>query len=1079
MTVDNLTVLLRARDGELSAIYENVPGILFYIAVEPDGEFRFLSVSRDFLVVTGLTREQVVGSLVRDVIPPPSRDMVLNHYREAMLSGQTVRWEEESVYPAGRRHGEVAITPLYDAGGVATHLIGIVHDITGRKRLEESLRQNEERQIFLLELSDALRAAADPGAMQARACRMLGEHLQVNRVVYADIEGDEFITRENWVKNVSPRVRRGPVAVFGKTRIEALRRGETISSNDVVADPRFNDPELENFRAAETRAFVSVGLTKSGQWMGAFGVHSRIPRVWTNAEIELIQEVAERTWSAAERSRTEEVLREREQRLRLALEASGAGSWMRDLRTGRVDRDGRFREIYGFTPGELVSFEAWLGRVHEEDRWQVLEIWDQILHTKTHDTFDCTFRIVRPDGNVSWIQSLGQAHRDAEGQLIRVTGLELDITDRKRTEEALRSVSAELQQTIHIAATGLNHCSRDLRYLSANPAYAKYLGVPLEQIIGRSIVEVIGTAALETLRPRIERVLRGETVEYEDELPYPGGNKWMRGAYTPDRDASGNVVGWVASVMDITERKRMEEERAETERRKDEFLSLLGHELRNPLAAISNGMHLLSRDATDEKRVSLLGMMDRQMKLMQRLLDDLLDLGRITHGYIQLKKGRIDLAKFLHNLIEVNRPAAAERGQEVILRLPRDVVIFNADEARLEQIAINLLNNASKYTPQGGRIELSGAKEGSEVVLRIRDNGRGIPLEMQQKIFEPFTRVEPLTDSRGTASLGIGLALVKHLVELHGGTISVESSGPDMGSEFVVRLPLETASSDQSHQSDVPEAKPIPASRSRLIVMVEDNSDVAGTIVIALERAGYQVRLFPDAFSALTELSDLKPHAILLDIGLPGMDGYQLAAKLREKPHLRHTLLIGVSGFKRRAAESGDDFHHYLNKPVDLSALFTILDTPAQPGTPEAATAGQVLEEVAALRVLLIDDHAELAAAMAALLRIEGFEVRTALSGQQGLEAAQDFKPQLTFCDLNLPDMRGQEVIRLLRSNPVTRHSYAVVLTALSNAEICEFNLEAGRMGIDEFMSKPLTSKAVRMLVTKIKRQQSGMGGSR
>ncbi len=150
MTVDNLAVLLRAREEELSAIYETVPGIVFYIAVEPDGEFRFLSVSRDFLVATGLSREQIVGSLVRDIIPTPSRDMVLNHYREAIRSGQPVRWEEESVYPAGRRYGEVAVTPLYNGGGVATHLIGIVHDITERKHLEESLRETEERQRLAL-----------------------------------------------------------------------------------------------------------------------------------------------------------------------------------------------------------------------------------------------------------------------------------------------------------------------------------------------------------------------------------------------------------------------------------------------------------------------------------------------------------------------------------------------------------------------------------------------------------------------------------------------------------------------------------------------------------------------------------------------------------------------------------------------------------------------------------------------------------------------------------------------------------------------------------------------------------------
>jgi len=647
MTVDNLAVLLRSRDEELVAIYENVPGIVFYIAVEPDGEFRFLSVSRDFLVATGLTREQIVGSFVRDVIPPPSRDIVLNHYREAIRSGQPVRWEEESVYPAGRRYGEVAVTPLYDASGIATHLIGIVHD--------------------------------------------------------------------------------------------------------------------------------------------------------------------------------------------------------------------------------------------------------------------------------------------------------------------------------------------------------------------------------------------------------------------------------------ITERKRMEKERAEGDRLKDEFLSLLGHELRNPLAAISTGVQLLSGGVTDEERVSLNGMMDRQVKLMQRLLDDLLDLGRITHGHIQLKKERIDLAKLLQHVTGVTQSTTAERRQEMILRLPAEVVTFEADEARLEQIAINLLSNASKYTAQGGRIEFSGAREGSEVVLRCKDNGRGIPREMLQKIFEPFTRVGPLSDSRGEASLGIGLALVKRLVELHGGRISVESSGPGTGSEFLVRLPMQPTLSDQP---PAPERKPaFTLRRSRSIVLVEDNSDVAGTIVVALKQAGYRVTLFADAFSALAGLSDLQPHAILLDIGLPGMDGYLLAAKLRKERNCRDSLFIAISGFKRRqTAEAADNFDHYFTKPVNLSFLLNVLgSTLAEAEQATAAAAGPAPEKTS-LQVLLIEDHAALSAAMAEMLNREGFEVRTAFSGEEGLKFASDFRPQLILCDLNLPDMGGQEVIRRLRSNPVTRHAYSVILTALSEAEIRAFNDEAKKMGVDEFIRKPLMPEVLHSLAAKLKR---------
>jgi CheY-like chemotaxis protein len=332
--------------------------------------------------------------------------------------------------------------------------------------------------------------------------------------------------------------------------------------------------------------------------------------------------------------------------------------------------------------------------------------------------------------------------------------------------------------------------------------------------------------------------------------------------------------------------------------------------------------------------------------------------------------------------------------------------------------------------------------------------------------------VQPFSDSRGEASLGIGLALVKRLVELHGGTISVESGGPGMGSEFVVRLPLESAPSDQPA---APEARPASTSGlSRSIALVEDNSDVAETMAFFLEKAGYRVTLFADAFSALAGLSDLKPHAILLDIGLPGMDGYKLAAKLKEKPHLQHTLFIGLSGFKRReAAESGDDFDHYFNKPVDLPALLAVLDTPAPLRKGKAATGRTAANDVETLRVLLIEDHAELAAATAELLRSEGLEVRTALSGRESLQAALDFKPELTLCDLNLPDMQGQEVIRLLRSNPLLPPTYAVVLTAMSNQEIRDLNREAKRMGIDEFIPKPLTIEEVRRLVTKFKGQQS------
>src|SRR5215470_17513290 len=253
---------LAARERELSAIYENVPGILFYVGIDHDGEFRFLSMSQAGLVAMGLTRERVVGALVRDIIPPPSRDLVLNHYRDAIRSGRTVRWREVSVYPAGRRVGEVAVTPLYDATGVATHLIGIVHDITKREQLEEALHQREERLSFLLRLNDAVRPLNDPGEIQDLTVRFLGEHLRVNRVVYAAIEGDEFIVRRSYANGVAAPPPRGSIGISGEVMLGAYRRGETVAVNDVTTDPRFTEADRGRLFANEIVAFVSMMLHK-------------------------------------------------------------------------------------------------------------------------------------------------------------------------------------------------------------------------------------------------------------------------------------------------------------------------------------------------------------------------------------------------------------------------------------------------------------------------------------------------------------------------------------------------------------------------------------------------------------------------------------------------------------------------------------------------------------------------------------------------------------------------------------------------------------------------------------------------
>lgn len=515
------------------------------------------------------------------------------------------------------------------------------------------------------------------------------------------------------------------------------------------------------------------------------------------------------------------------------------------------------------------------------------------------------------------------------------------------------------------------------------------------------------------------------------------------------------------------------EERARQVQLKDEFLALLGHELRNPLAAISTALHLLFTDISSERHNSLQELIRRQVGVLRRLVDDLLDVARISQGQVQLKKDPVDLAQLLQSAIAVIQSAIDSRGQEMILRLPAEHVRFMADGVRMEQVVVNLLSNASKYTDTGGKIELSGAREGSEVVIQCRDNGAGIPAEMQKAIFGAFTRLEAASESR-ESGVGLGLTLVKRLVELHGGTVSVKSGGPGAGSEFTVRLPLVEAPRVSCEANGIPHEPRVKGSFS--IVVVEDNRDVAQTLTIALKHAGHRVRLFTDGPSALSGIARLKPDAVLLDIGLPGMDGYELAAKLRKKRNLKHTLFVGLSGFKRRAreGEANGNFDHYFVKPLDLDALLQLLNKHVR------STAGMdqergISKSFKTSRVLLVEDNAELADVTAEMLREHGLEVTVAHSGREALHAASGFRPQLILCDLRLPDMSGKEVVQALRLNAATRPAHAVILTALSEVEIRTLNREAKLMGVDKFISKPLRAEMIHDLLVSLEPKRTAI----
>jgi signal transduction histidine kinase/CheY-like chemotaxis protein len=367
-------------------------------------------------------------------------------------------------------------------------------------------------------------------------------------------------------------------------------------------------------------------------------------------------------------------------------------------------------------------------------------------------------------------------------------------------------------------------------------------------------------------------------------------------------------------------------ELAEAHRRKDEFLAMLAHELRNPLAPVRNGLQIIKQlgiSGTPLERVQEI--MERQVELLIHLVDDLLDVSRIAHGKIQLRKRKVGLAAVVQQSVETCRPLIEGRRHELILLLPPQPLHLEADPTRLEQILINLLTNAAKYTEEGGKIWLEAGQEDGEVVVRVRDTGLGIPAEMLPRIFEPFEQADWVSGD-ALAGLGIGLTLVRRLTELHGGRVEVSSAGPGKGSEFIVHLPALPA--DEAHQQPRGPVETVTVPPKRRLLVVDDNEDVARSLAMMLRLQGHEVRVAGDGPSALEIARADRPELVLLDLGMPGMDGFEVARRLREEPGLEGVTLVALTGWgqeadRRRTREAGFDAH--LVKPVEPEQLQHLL----------------------------------------------------------------------------------------------------------------------------------------------------------
>jgi PAS domain S-box-containing protein len=494
----------------------------------------------------------------------------------------------------------------------------------------------------------------------------------------------------------------------------------------------------------------------------------------------------------------------------------------------------------------------------------------------------------------------------------------------------------------------------DGRVATWNAGTERIFGYSEADIVGRLFSRLFTPENIQQGEPEKELKTAAETGRASDDrwMVRKGGARiWCNGVTTGLRDEEGRLRGFAKVLRDRTEQKRLEEalhqraeQLAQEARQKDTFLAVLAHELRNPLAPIRNALQVIRLSTNDLTLIQQMGAIaERQLNYMTHLVDDLLDLSRISRGLIRLLKEAVDVSQPVRLAIEGVQPLVQERGLTLSVSLPPLPIHIEADPTRLQQIVGNLLTNAIKYTDPGGQILISVAQQETNVVLRVRDTGIGIAADMLGMIFDLFVQAERRLD-RSQGGLGIGLTLVRRLVEMHGGTVTAHSEGPGKGSEFVVRLPiLPQVLSARAANKLPPSAErqiAIPLTRRKILV-VDDNVDAVESLALLLRLDGHDVRSACDGASALAAAQADPPEVAILDLGMPGMDGFELARQLRSLPGTKDALLVALTGWaqaddRRRCRDAGFDGH--LPKPVDCDALRQFLAHPKLVKQPPAAS---------------------------------------------------------------------------------------------------------------------------------------------
>jgi len=744
---------LSKKERLLSLVYEHTSDGLYLANVEPNGVCRFLTINDSFLRLSGYTRDQVVGRSMEEIVPRENHELVRSKYLEAIATRKPVTYSETANLPAGTRHAEITLNPVFAGAGPVTHIMGTIRDVTLQRQAEIALRESEARM------------------------RRLADNLP-SGFIYQVVHSVDGLRTFNYLSA-------GVEAVCGLTPNEALADAQAMYA---MIEPE----DLPRLMAKEEAAFLRGG------------------------------------------------------------------------------------------------------------------------------PFECQFRLRSRSGEIRWVHARSRP-RSAQGGDVTWDGVAIDLTERKFAEDRLEAVLASIDD--HLVCY-----DHEWRYTYVNDKAAAVLRKSREELLGHSIWDVFPDAVgNEYFQKLHEAVAEQKPICFEHYYePY---DTWFENHIYPNSHGVtvySAVVNW---------RKRMEQELlnrsqelADADRKKDQFIALLAHELRNPLAPLRNGLQVLRlTNADSPAALQAREMMERQLGHLVRLIDDLLDVSRISQNKLNLKRARVQLAEIVRNAVETARPSIDSAGHELTIAIPEAAVTLDADLTRLSQVVSNLLTNSAKYTDPGGKIWLSAHCDGEFAILSVRDTGIGIPAECLPRIFDMFSQVDRSIE-RTAGGLGIGLALVKGLVEMHGGTVTAHSNGLGKGSEFVVRLPLASVNLGVASATH---GGPIRTGQPKLrILVVDDNRDAAESMAMMLRLMGDEVSTAHDGAEGFDQADKLRPDVILMDVGMPRLNGFEATRQIRQMAWGRKMTIVALTGWgqeadRQQSRAAGCDGH--LVKPVNLDDLERLL----------------------------------------------------------------------------------------------------------------------------------------------------------